>query len=253
MGIVSAAMRRVPVGVLVPSIAWQYQFYEPELRKLNDFVPYDRGAVDVGMWWGPWSWWLARRTPRVDSFEINLELTSRITPVMPSNVFVHRVALSDRTGQADLWIPSGGTGSEGRASLEPGSRPETEWRRRSVATSRLDEFNLTDVGFIKMDVEGHELAVLHGASHLLETQRPTVLVEIEQHTQRSGVFDSVVKYFGDRSYTGEFLRKGRWHPIGELDRGTNEALANRAAQRGYGANLFLYARRYVHNFVFKPR
>ena len=122
-----------------------------------------------------------------------------------------------------------------------------------MATSRLDDFNLTDVGFVKMDVEGHELAVLQGASRLLETQRPTVLVEIEQHSERSGVFDSVVKYFGDRSYTGEFLRKGRWHPIGELDRGTNEALANRAAQRGYGANLFLYARRYVHNVVFKPR
>ncbi len=236
-------MRRVPVSVLVPSIAWQYQYYEPELRKLNDFVPHDRGAVDVGMWWGPWSWWLARRTPRVDSFEVNVELVSRITPAMPSNVFVHRVALSDRTGQADLWIPSGGPGSEVRGSLEPGYRAETEWRRRSVATSRLDDFKLTDVGFVKMDVEGHELAVLHGASHLLETQRPTVLVEIEQHGHRSGVFDSVVKYFGDRSYTGEFLRKGRWHPIGDSIRGTNAALANRAARRGYGANLFLYARR----------
>lgn len=246
-------MRRVPVKVLVPSIAWQYQFFEPELRKLNDFVPHDRGAVDVGMWWGPWSWWLARRAPRVDSFEINPDLTSRITPAMPSNVFVHRVALSDRTGHADLWIPAGGPGSEGRASFEPGYPSETRRTRRSVATSRLDDFDLTDVGFIKIDVEGHELAVLEGASHLLETQRPTVLVEIEQHSQRLGLLDSVVKYFGNRSYTGEFLRKGHWIPIADLDRGTNEVLANRAAQRGYGANLFLYARRYVHNFVFKPR
>jgi FkbM family methyltransferase len=253
VGLASKIMSRVPMRLLVPSIAWQYRLYEPELGRLGDFVPRDRGAVDAGVWWGPWSWWLARRVPRVDSFEPNPDLVARILSVMPSNVTVHPVALSDRTSKSNLWIPSGGMGTEGRASLEPGNRAESAWKQHSVATRRLDDFELGDVGFVKIDVEGHELAVLHGATDLLESQRPTVLIEIEHNADRWDPLDTIIEFFGDRSYTGEFLQKGRWHPINELDRQGTLRMAKRFGQRGYGTNLLLYARRYVHNFIFKPR
>jgi FkbM family methyltransferase len=253
VGVASKVMARVPVRLLVPSIAWQYRLFEPELGRLDEFVPKDRGAVDAGVWWGPWSWWLARRVPRVDSFEPNPDLVAQLTPVMPSNVTIHPVALSDRAGQSDLWIPSGGMGTEGRGSLEPGNRPESAWRQQAVTTNRLDDFELGDVGFVKIDVEGHELAVLHGASGLLDEQRPTVMIEIEEHADRQGPLDTIIEFFGDRSYRGEFLQKGRWHSIAELDRQATHEMAQRVARHGYGANLVLYARRYVHNFIFKPR
>ncbi|MGO8873613.1 MAG: FkbM family methyltransferase, partial [Acidimicrobiales bacterium] len=172
-------MSRVPVGLVVPAIAWQFRYLEPELGRLGELVPRDRGAVDAGVWWGPWTWWLARRVPRVDSFEPNLDLVARLESVMPPNVTLHSVALSDRTGEADLWVPSGGTGTEGRGSLEPAGRIGSGWRQQPAFTSRLDEFELGDVGFVKIDVEGHEFPVLQGATKLLELQRPTVMVEIE--------------------------------------------------------------------------
>jgi FkbM family methyltransferase len=40
------------------------------------------------------------------------------------------------------------------------------------------------VGFIKIDVEGHELAVINGATTLLTTQRPLLLIEIEARHHR---------------------------------------------------------------------
>jgi FkbM family methyltransferase len=237
---------------MVPSIAWQYRFFEPELRRLNEFVPKGRGAVDVGVWWGPWSWWLARMVPRVDSFEPNPDVVDRLAPVMPKNVTIHSVALSNQSGRSNLWVPSGGASTEGRASLEPQTRTRSDRRQQPVATSRLDDFELGDIGFVKIDVEGHELAVLQGATDLLKTQRPTLLVEIEEHADRQGSLDEIIHFLVDYSYSGEFLQKGHWHPISELDRQRTKQMASRVAQRGYLVDLLLYARRYVHNFVFKP-
>ena len=238
--------------VLVPSIAWQYRLFEPELGRLDDFVPRGRGAVDAGVWWGPWTWWLAHRVPRVDSFEPNPDLVARLRAVLPTNVTLHPVALSDVAGESNLWVPAGGMGTEGRASLEAGNRLASDWREQSVETHRLDEFDLGDIGFIKIDVEGHELAVLQGATGLIDAQRPNVMIEVEEHSERQGPLDTIIEYFAERSYSGTFLHKGKWHPIAELDRQATREMAQKVAQHGYGANLVLYARRYVNNFLFKP-
>jgi FkbM family methyltransferase len=252
VGVAAKVLDRVPARLMVRSIAWQYRFFEPELGRLNQFVPKGRGAVDVGVWWGPWSWWLAQRVPRVDSLEPNPDVIARLASVMPKNVNMHSVALSNRSGRSNLWIPSGGASTEGRASLEPLIRAGSGWRQQPVATSRLDDFKLGDVGFVKIDAEGHELAVLQGATDLLKTQRPTLMVEIEQRAEGPGSLNDILDFLGEYSYSGEFLQKGHWHPISELDRRRTKQIATRVAQRGYGLNLLLYARRYPHNFVFKP-
>jgi len=252
VGLGSRVMSRVPVGVLVPAVAWQYRFFEPELARLDDFVPRGRSAVDVGVWWGPWTWWLARRVPKVDSFEANLDLVARLEPVLPANVTIHPVALSDHDGEADFWVPPGGAGTEGRGSLEGPGTSGDGWIQRAATTARLDDFELGDVGFLKIDVEGHELPVLRGATKLIDSQRPNVLVEIELRPDRPAPIDEIIELFADHSYKGEFLHRGAWHPIGELDRPSTEAIAAEVARHGYVSNLILNSRRYIHNFVFKP-
>jgi hypothetical protein len=106
---------------------------------------------------------------------------------------------------------------------------------------------------VKIDVEGHELKVLDGATKLLDTQRPTVLIEVEQNSDRECSLATVIEFFGDHGYRGEYLHKKTWHPIEALDLPRMRTLADRSTQHGYGMNLLLYARKYVHNFVFKPR
>ena len=55
-----------------------------------------------------------------------------------------------------------------------------EYLELSSQARRLDSLDLGDVGFIKIDVEGHETEVIDGASELIARCRPIMLVEIEE-------------------------------------------------------------------------
>jgi FkbM family methyltransferase len=253
MALASRAARFMSPRIFVPLVAHQYRYFEPELRHLAEFVPPDRTAVDVGVWWGPWTYMLAKRVRRVDSFEPNPDLVAALSGAMPSHVHLHGVALGETVGEASLWIPPGGMGTEGRATLEAGWRLDGGGRRVRVQTERLDSFDLHDVGFIKIDVEGHEFAVLRGASNLLETQHPNLMIEIEHRSHDEDYLDEIVAFLAERGYTGSFLYRRSWHPLCEFDREATRAMAHRVARHGYATNLVLYARRYVHNFLFTAK
>jgi FkbM family methyltransferase len=249
----SQLIEKIPPRFFVPMVAVQYRYFEPELRRMDDYVPRHRAAVDVGVWWGPWSWWLARHAVRVDAFEPIPELCSKVGAVMPANVRMHNVALSDRTGDAEIWIPLGGVGTEGRSSIEPSHQPATGGRRQIVPTDRLDAFDLPNVGFVKIDVEGHEMAVLRGATGLLANQRPNLLIEIEQMEEGNGHLETVFGFLESLDYRGSFLHARRWRPLGEFNPAAAVEMSQRAAQHGYVGNLLLYARQHVHNFLFRPK
>ena len=52
-----------------------------------------------------------------------------------------------------------------------------------IETRTLVSFNFTNVGFLKIDVEGFERTVLNGARDHIARARPTILVEMEEgHT-----------------------------------------------------------------------
>ncbi|MBT4038402.1 MAG: FkbM family methyltransferase [Rhodospirillales bacterium] len=54
-----------------------------------------------------------------------------------------------------------------------------------IEMRRLDDMGLSDIGFIKLDVEGFEMAVLNSANETIARDRPTMLIEIEKrHTGR---------------------------------------------------------------------
>ncbi|MGH2322934.1 FkbM family methyltransferase, partial [Enterococcus faecalis] len=77
----------------------------------------------------------------------------------------------------ELLIPQGEQGAvHGLASLEPQvALSAKSCAVQSVPTARLDEVIRDEVTFVKIDVEGHELNVLHGAVGLLERSQPVFL------------------------------------------------------------------------------
>ncbi len=80
----------------------------------------------------------------------------------------------DRIGD----VPTGSRGNSGEVSyLESERGPPSLVDRAPLPMVRLDDLGLTRCNFIKVDVEGMELAVLEGAINLVKSHRPMFLVE----------------------------------------------------------------------------
>ncbi|GAC1668250.1 MAG: hypothetical protein NVS9B8_10540 [Candidatus Limnocylindrales bacterium] len=168
---------------------------EPKVRRLfglnapadliTELVPRGRNAVDVGANRGIYSYWMGSRAVRVDSFEPQPKLAKYIRDARLKNVRVHETALSDRTGTARMLVP----GDDGLARIASSdaadgvsAAAESELGITTdlgVQTRTLDSYGLANVGFLKIDAEGHELAVLNGADETISTSRPVVFIESE--------------------------------------------------------------------------
>ena len=210
---------------------------EPELRLLRRLCPADEIALDIGANYGVYAWHLARIARTVIAFEPQPGPAGFIRRALGGRVRVEEVALSDASGSIVLRVPRGRM-QDGLATIEPENAlehiPATEL---AVPRRRLDEFDLDRVGFVKIDVEGHELALLEGGRALLERDRPTLVIEAEDR-HRPGAVESVAAFLAGLGYRGAFLRGGALFP---LDAIAADGLGAGAAAAG------------VNNFVFVAR
>jgi FkbM family methyltransferase len=191
-----------------------YGRQEPELNRLSEFVPPGRNAIDVGGWLGPWTRRLAARVPQVVTIEPQPDLAAYLRRVVPPNVTVIEAAVSSEPGRAQLSLPEQRHGANALASLEGDTA--TAAVVHDVAVIRLDDLDLADVGFVKIDVEGHERAVIDGATELIRRDRPTLLLEAEQRHLSEPLGDLFERVLSE-GYEGWFLHGGRWHPLAEFD------------------------------------
>lgn len=179
---------------------------DQEWRVLEHLVDRSRPAVDVGANAGIYAGRLSKLCPRVHAFEPIPWLADALRNQMRSNVTVHRIALSDRAGEAKLRIPTEDiclTTIDDNNPLAPGLHIKVV----SCQVARLDDVISDPVGFIKIDVEGHEMAVLEGALQLIRKNRPTFVVESE-HTHNPAAPQNVFDFMKREGYSGVYLRHG---------------------------------------------
>ena len=166
-------------------------FFEKELFLIDKLV--DGGtALDIGANKGIYAHMLAKVCDRVVAFEANQNLADKLRRALPRHCEVVAMAASDETGSASFYIPvEQDRAAADRPNVGSMERPEGPMREVTVETLRLDELPVDNLRFVKIDVEGHEAAVLAGAWQMLETHRPTVLLEILQpQTQEArSIFD----------------------------------------------------------------
>jgi len=152
---------------------------EPELKILPFLVPRQRIALDVGANKGTYSYFLSKLCPQVFAYEPNPAMRTLLEGAMPENVTVLPFAVSNKPGRAELVIPRNKQGfCNNIGTLDSDRQFEGHVMRVSVETVRLDDQPLENVGFIKIDVEGHELEVLDGCEELIRRDKPVMLVEI---------------------------------------------------------------------------
>jgi FkbM family methyltransferase len=200
-----------------------------------------RDAVDVGAHIGSYTVALAKLAHTVFAFEPDVELAYLLRRAAPPNVRVSRNALSDRMGTSTFHVPwVNGHYASGLGSLVVPSG--YDYRIRTVPTTTLNAA-LTDaeVGFIKIDVEGHERSVLIGGRDLIARCRPVVLVEANTPDSVA----AVASFFDNLRYTGFFVRGGRTFGMTEFnpDMQDPKLLEEHVPRR---------LMRYLNNFFFVP-
>lgn len=220
---------------------------EIELSLLKNIIDPADTTVDVGANLGLYTRALARLSCKVYAFEPSKGVADILRRTSARNVTVHETALSDGEGHAELRIPRAGAHlTHSLASLEPGVVAGHDTLATEVARARLDYVIHDNVSFVKVDVEGHELKVLQGASGLIERCRPVFLVEAENRHRRNATA-SVCEFFRDKDYEGFFLRGRDVVSVDTFDPDVDQDEAVLLSDGGRHEG-----RLYINNFFFFP-
>jgi FkbM family methyltransferase len=229
-------------------VAWQHYYrifrkhhFEAEYWLIPLFCRGDKISVDVGANMGIFAFAMQRYSRAVIAFEPNTDLWPYLRRLLSGTVRLEDAALSSGAGLANFRVVADNTGVatiEAKNPLSMIDEPGTI-ATRAVATRTLDSFALSDVSFIKIDVEGHEEAVLAGAAQTIATNRPAILVESEDR-HNPGAPARVADWFSALDYDGFYIKARRLRPVGTL---SPEDVNPDGLNDGV----------YINNFIYIPR
>ncbi len=152
-----------------------------QIRALVEKVDLRQGMVvfDIGANDGRWATDLAKHLPQADYhlFECApycFEPLERNVRSLTKHTIIKK-AVSDKTGTAILHLPDAGSGLASIHKREDTSVSKHSYSQTPVSTVTIDgyadELGFDFIDVIKVDVEGHELAVFEGASKRLSEKR----------------------------------------------------------------------------------
>ena len=215
---------------------------EFESRILDLLVDPKREAMDVGANWGQYASRLAELCTQLLVFEPIPRLAFVLKHTLPPNAIVENKAVSNSSRTVKLRIPYN---EEGLSTIDEAnslSSYEEIW----VRTVPLDDYADHNVGFVKIDVEGHELDVLSGAGLLIARHRPVFLIEAEER-HRKGTTSELFARFERRNYRGLFVHKHKLLPTSAFD---VERFQHTSVFETSGGRRSAIP--YVNNFIFIP-
>jgi FkbM family methyltransferase len=154
----------------------------------DNFIKEGRDCIDIGAHIGMYTVEMAKKANRVHSFEcspksFNFLCSNILLRDLSYKVTPYRMALSDKEGVTKYYIRDPRDGGGNGVS---GFDADKDVPTIDVPMAPLDSYNLKNIGFIKIDVEGHEEFVLRGAVNTIkENGYPPILFESwpERYTQ----------------------------------------------------------------------
>jgi len=149
-------------------------------RILDNYIKPDKVFIDIGAHVGTYSFILGKKAKHTHAFECN----PKVFCYLAANIALHNLeekvtpyncALGFKESEMDYIIRSEDGGGNGVKILNDN---DNNLKKIKVNVKTLDSFNLTNIGFIKIDVEGFEKEVLLGGLEtLLKNKYPPILFE----------------------------------------------------------------------------
>jgi FkbM family methyltransferase len=206
-------------------------------------------AVDVGTNKGSYLFWLSRAVAhgKVVAFEPQPLLAEYLRAACAAtglgNITVEAAGVSDSIGRLVLHVP-GDTDSPS-ASFEHAVASREKCRRIEVPVHTLDDYFASRTGriaAIKIDVEGHEMSVLRGATKILSEDRPCLVLECESRHLTQGTVRDVLGYVQSLGYKGYFVHHGKIRPLDEFDPAIHQKMTG---------ERFWDSKEYCNNFILR--
>ena len=167
------------------------------LRVLPDYIAPNKLTIDVGGNSGYQTYFHANYNDVVTYEPVPelFEVLSQNLKQLDEKVTLINKAVTNDNKDIELFVDVNRLSMTSQA-------PLVESETITVPGVALDNENHTNVGFIKVDVEGYELDVLEGATKLIERDRPTMMVEVYQPWCDKIGFSSeiIFEFFVDRDY-----------------------------------------------------
>jgi len=154
-----------------------FVFEAPLVAIMEKFLKGDDVFFDIGANWGCLSFYAAAFPDyegQIHAFEpvpgTHADLQSVVDQTALTNrITCHKIGLSDRTDKGTMVLPDG---------VQSGwAKIVADGQGIEVALSRLDDMDLPSPTFLKIDAEGHELALLKGAERTLNKAKPHIVFE----------------------------------------------------------------------------
>lgn len=180
---------------------------------LERFVSPGSVCLDIGAHGGAWTYPMAKRVGdagSVHAFEVFPYYAKALERALwlrrIRNVKVHSIGLGDAdSDHAITLVDESGEALTGRVHLTANGETPTEQvvvPIRKLDTIMSQDPSLAQATFVKVDVEGAELAVFRGARQMLEVARPVIYCEIvDSYCRRYGHrLVHVVRHLMDAGY-----------------------------------------------------
>jgi FkbM family methyltransferase len=237
---INSALKAVlPGGVYLKLLVWKRGFEEPEMKLLGDLCDGASISLDIGAANGLYLAHLYKLSKKCYAFEPREKAINKLKAMFAhvgDLIQFENVALSSFSGETEFRVMRN---NGGLSTMEPENHIEKFGNIdvHQVKVKTLDEYEFSDrVGFIKIDVEGHEESVLKGAMKLIKKDCPSLLIEVEERHKKNSL-RNIIEALRPLDYQGFFLINGCLKRVELFDRGKYHNYGDKHKQ-------------YVFNFIF---
>lgn len=219
--------RTVPVEIM------NFNSYEKQewenVFTLIDKTDYPRTVLDIGGNVGYISLLLKNKWPESDiiAFEpikSTYDVFCNNVKLNGMDIKVENIGLADEEGEFTYYYYPEGSGNSSLKNLS--HRDSVQELKAQVKTvdNYVVENNITDIDFIKMDIEGAEFLALKGAKKTIEKNKPVMYIELLRKWSASFNYkpQDVVEWLNELGYGCFVFKENRMEKIFEINENTVE-------------------------------